>query len=212
MRHVPSRLLEGYRRFRTERFVNEAARYRALAREQHPSTMIIGCADSRVDPATIFSAAPGELFVVRNVAAIVPPFEEDGVFHGTSAALEFAITVLGVRDIVVMGHGMCGGVAAALAAGQNRPVGRFIRPWVDILSEVRDGLLASNPAEHPARLQRSLEYLAVQHSLANLRQFPFVQRPIRDSRLFLHGAWFSIGEGELQWLDPESTEFRSIAP
>lgn len=207
---VPPTLLNGYIRFREERFSNEASRYRALAREQRPHTMIIGCADSRVDPATIFSAAPGELFVVRNVAAIVPPFEENGQFHGTSAALEFAITGIGVRDIVVMGHGLCGGVAAALAAGQNRPVGRFIRPWVDILAEVRDGLLAGAADADPTHLQKALEHLAVQHSLANLRQFPFVQHAIAQQRLTLHGAWFSIGDGELHWLDRANGEFKTI--
>lgn len=209
---IPTQLADGYKRFRSERYVNEAARYRTLAREQRPRTMIIGCADSRVDPSTIFSAAPGELFVVRNVAAIVPPFEEHGTFHGTSAAVEFAISVIGVSDLVVMGHGMCGGVTAALAAGQNRPVGRFIRPWVDILSGVRDEMIASAPDADPARLQRTLEHLAVQHSLSNLRQFPFVQQAIADKRLALHGAWFSIGEGELHWLDPQSGEFGSIEP
>lgn len=212
MTTMPEPLLKGYRRFREERFANESARYRALAKEQRPRTMIIGCADSRVDPATIFSAAPGELFVVRNVAAIVPPFEENGQFHGTSAALEFAITGIGVTDIVVMGHGMCGGVAAALAAGQNRPVGRFIRPWVDILSDVRDKLLERSSHEDPARLQRKLEHLGIQHSLANLQQFPFVQQAIADRRLALHGAWFAIGDGELLWLDAGSGEFQPIEP
>lgn len=207
---VPQTLMAGYRRFREERFTNEAARYRALAREQRPSTMIIGCADSRVDPATIFSAAPGELFVVRNVAAIVPPFEENGQFHGTSAALEFAITGIGVSDIVVMGHGMCGGVAAALAAGQNRPVGRFIRPWVDILSEARDEVLAGARIRDPAHLQRALERRAIQQSLANLRLFPFVQQAVADKRLALHGAWFSIGDGELHWLDPAEGRFHTV--
>lgn len=209
---VPQRLMTGYRRFREERFANESARYRSLAREQRPRTMIIGCADSRVDPATIFSAAPGELFVVRNVAAIVPPFEENGQFHGTSAALEFAITGIGVTDIVVMGHGMCGGVAAALAVGQNRPVGRFIRPWVDILSSTRDELLTREQSADPERLQKSLEHMAVQHSLTNLRQFPFVQEALAQGRLSLHGAWFSIGDGELHWLDHEAGGFRSIEP
>jgi carbonic anhydrase len=209
---VPQSLLAGYRRFRKERFANEAARYRRLALEQHPRVMIIGCADSRVDPSTIFSADPGELFVVRNVAAIVPPLEENGTFHGTSAAVEFAVTGIGVTDIVVMGHGMCGGIQASLAAAHNRPVGRFIRPWVNILSDARDDLLARSPDASPAQLQKALEHIGVQQSLANLRQFPFVQKALAEQRLSLHGAWFSIGDGELHWLDMATGTFQSIDP
>lgn len=209
---VPATLLSGYRRFREERFANEAARYRTLAREQRPKTMVIGCADSRVDPSTIFSAAPGELFVVRNVAALVPPFEENGTYHGTSAALEFAITVLGVTNVVVLGHGLCGGVSAALAAANNRPVGRFIGPWVDILSQVRDKLIAESGVSDGAQLQKSLEHLAVLHSLSNLARFPFVMERVADGTLALHGAWFSIGDGELHWLDSSDGSFQSIAP
>lgn len=209
---VPATLLSGYRRFREERFANEAARYRTLAREQRPRTMVIGCADSRVDPATIFSAAPGELFVVRNVAALVPPFEENGTYHGTSAALEFAITGLGVSNIVVLGHGLCGGISAALAAANNRPVGRFIGPWVDILSDVRDKLIAESGISDSAKLQKSLEHLAVLHSLSNLARFPFVMDRLAAGTLELHGAWFSIGDGEMLWLNSSDGSFQSIEP
>ena len=125
---VPPELLAGYSRFRQDSFAREARRYRALASMQSPRTMVIGCADSRVDPATIFSAAPGELFIVRNIAALVPPFEETGTYHGTSAAIEFAVRSLNVEIIVVLGHGMCGGISAALAAAEQRPVGRFVEP------------------------------------------------------------------------------------
>ena len=127
---------------RAGRYQHEVERYLSLAAGQQPHTMIIGCADSRVDPATIFAAGPGELFVVRNVAALAPPYEESIGYHGTSAALEFAVDGLGVAQIVVMGHSFCGGVQAALAAAEDRPVGRFIRPWVELLSEKRDALLA----------------------------------------------------------------------
>ena len=140
---IPAGLAAGYRRFRRERYAAEAERYRALASGQRPRTMVIACADSRADPATIFSAAPGELFVVRNVAALVPPFEEGGGYHGTSAAIEFAVTELAVPDIVVMGHGLCGGIAAALA---ERPRGRFIGPWVELLAGLREELLQTAQA------------------------------------------------------------------
>ena len=198
---IPKDLAAGYHRFREERFAVEAERYRALAQGQRPRTMVIACADSRVDPAGIFSAAPGEMFIVRNVAALVPPYEESGTYHGTSAAIEFAVERLEVTNIVVMGHGLCGGIAAALAATDNRPVGRFIGPWVDLISGIRDTMLGQSPACPACDHQKALEHLAVQHSLRNLGTFPFVRAAVASGRLALHGAWFSIAEGELQWLD-----------
>lgn len=207
---IPRDLLDGYRRFRAERFAAESARYRALAGGQQPRTMVIGCADSRVDPATIFAAGPGELFVVRNVAALVPPCQDDSSYHGTSAALEFAVTVLEVEQIVVMGHGLCGGVSAALAAAANRPVGRFIKPWVDQLAAVRDDLLVRMPNAPENARQLQLEHLAVRQSLANLMTFPFVAAAVDGKRLNLEGAWFSIAEGELHWLDRETAQFASV--
>jgi len=209
---IPPDLAAGYRRFRDERFVTEAARYAALAKGQRARTMIIACADSRVDPASIFSAAPGELFVVRNVAAIVPPCEETGTYHGTSAAIEFAVVDLGITNIVVMGHGMCGGIAAALAAAEQRPVGRFIGPWVELLAGIRDDVLARMPDADPARRQRVLEQMAVQHSLRNLGTFDFVKKRLEKGRIALHGAWFSISEGELEWLDWATGRFERIGP
>jgi carbonic anhydrase len=206
----PDHLLRGYCRFRAERFAGEEARFRKLAEGQSPRTMIVGCADSRVDPATIFSAAPGELFVVRNVAAIVPPCEthdpEAGSFHGTSAALEFAVAVLGVEEIVVMGHGLCGGIAAALAA-EHGPQGRFIGPWVNLLLPALDKLRAVGAELNEAGRQRTLEHLAVRQSLSCLISFPFVAEAVDRGSLSLHGAWFSIAEGELHWWDPEAEDF-----
>ncbi len=208
---IPNDLLDGYRRFRAGRYSHEIERYLSLAGGQKPQTMIIGCADSRVDPATIFAAGPGELFVVRNVAALVPPYEESQGFHGTSAAVEFAVDGLGIRNIVVMGHSFCGGVEAALAAAEHRPVGRFIRPWVEMLAERRDALLADpNCPTDPRELLHALESLAVLTSIANLKTFPFVRQAIAERRLVIHGARFSIAAGELQWLDAETETFASI--
>lgn len=208
---IPNDLLDGYRQFRAGRYQTEVERYLTLAGGQTPKTMIIGCADSRVDPATIFSAGPGELFVVRNVAALVPPYEETGSFHGTSAAVEFAIDGLGVRNIVVMGHSYCGGVAAALAAADDRPVGRFIRPWVELLAEKRDAMLADPdcPADRMDKLHM-LESLAVVASIENLSTFPFVQKALDENRLTIHGARFSIALGELLWLDRETGVFDRV--
>jgi carbonic anhydrase len=203
----PQRLLEGYRRFKKERYPSEAERFAELARGQAPATMVIACADSRVDPATIFSAAPGELFVVRNVAALVPPYQENAGYHGTSAALEFAVTGLQVTDVVVLGHGLCGGIAAALTDAQNRPVGRFIKPWVDLLSPMRDAVVADDTLSTPEERQLALELLGVKQSLANLATFPFVQSAVDAATLKLHGAWFSIANAELHWLNDVGEDF-----
>ncbi|MGI9415626.1 MAG: carbonic anhydrase [Hyphomicrobiales bacterium] len=208
---IPTKLFEGYRDFRTMRYGAEADRFRTLAEGQSPNVMVIGCADSRVDPATIFSAAPGELFVVRNVAALVPPYEEAGVYHGTSAALEFAVTRLRVQNIVVLGHGMCGGITAALTAAEDRTVGQFIGPWVNQLSGVRETLLEQETDIAPEGRQNALEHLSIKYSLDNLRGFPFVEAAIKRKELALHGAWFSIAEGELHWLDHETGAFGAVA-
>jgi carbonic anhydrase len=203
---IPAGLATGYRRFRAERYAVEAERYRALAKGQRPKTMIIGCADSRADPATIFSAAPGELFVVRNVAALVPPFEEGGGYHGTSAAIEFGVSELAVPEIVVMGHGLCGGVAAALS---ERPAGRFIGPWVELLAGLRAQLQSGQTLDLPEQ-RKVFEQMAVRYSLQNLLRFPFVEAAVEAGRLRLYGAWFAIAEGELEWLDAASGEFEPI--
>ena len=205
-----SSLLDGYRRFRTTGYPQQRARYDALRDGQAPKTMVIACSDSRVDPALIFDVGPGEVFVVRNVANLVPPYETGGGRHGVSAALEFAVTQLEVEDIVVMGHGGCGGVAASLAhrfedAGVGE--GYFIRHWIDLLDEARDEI----ETRKVANPQRALEEAAVRVSLANLRTFPCI--PVRESagQLRLHGAYFAITDGILHVLDPASDRFMPAA-
>ncbi len=209
--NIPADLLDGYHRFRAGAFADQADQYRALAEGQAPATMVIGCADSRVDPATIFDAGPGELFVVRNVAAVVPPCQPVG-YHGTSAAIEFAVTGLKVSKIVVLGHGLCGGVMAAFAAAENMPVGTFIGPWVGLLTDICRDLKKgeSEPPAAPEALQQAAEHRVVQRSLANLETFPFVAEAVAAGRLTLHGAWFSIAEGALRWLDPATGGFERI--
>ncbi|MEZ5939400.1 MAG: carbonic anhydrase [Hyphomonadaceae bacterium] len=202
-------LIEGYRRFRAGRYPEAAATFRRLRNGQQPATMIISCADSRADPAMIFDGAPGELFVVRNVAALVPPYDESGGYHGVSAAVEFAVTVLKVKQILVMGHGGCGGVQACLAAAEDKPVGRFIAPWVEIAAPAREIVLA-DPDIAPAQRQEALEHGAVHQSLINLETFPFIREAVAEGRLKLHGAWFSIGKGELHWRDPETGRYAIV--
>lgn len=201
-----SDLHEGYRAFRAGAYKRQAELYDQLGKGQDPNIMIIGCADSRAEPADIFNAAPGQLFVVRNVANLVPPYEETPGQHGVSAALEFAVTALKVEHIVVMGHGGCGGVAASLSAAQEEPVGQFIAPWVELLDAARDDVLRSNPADP----QTSLERAGVGASLKNLMTFPFVREAVEAGRLNLHGAWFAIALGELHWRDTETGRFAPI--
>jgi carbonic anhydrase len=209
---IPPHLAKGYESFRRRRLAREVQRDQALAAGEEPETMVIACADSRVDPAAIFQAAPGELFVVRNVAALVPPCEANGSYHGTSAAIEFAVTVLGVKSIVVLGHGQCGGVAASLrAAADGPPAGVFIGPWVALLSSSRDELLEHRPELSAQQRQRELELLAVKQSLFNLTTFPFVATAIETGKLELHGAWFSTGPRELLWLDHDRGTFDRVA-
>jgi carbonic anhydrase len=203
-------LIEGYRRFRKSGWRTQRERWEQLAEGQAPKVMVIACSDSRVDPTTIFDASPGEMFVVRNVANLVPPFELGGGRHGVSAALEFAVTQLEVHKIVVMGHGHCGGCRAALEQSflNARPgEGGFIARWIDMLDDAREDVVAryGDPLSAPAR--RAMEYAAVRVSLANLRSFPCIVEREGQGRLGLHGAFFAIDEGELHVLDEASGQF-----
>lgn len=203
-------LIAGYRRFRASRYREARDLFHRLHKGQKPATMVIACADSRADPAMIFDAAPGELFTVRNVAALVPPYEEGGGLHGVSAALEFAVTALRVKEIVVMGHGGCGGIAACLAAAADRPVGKFMAPWVEIAADAREAVLR-NEAIPRSDWQEAVEHGAVGLSLNNLMSFPFVRAAFERGELSLDGAWFSIGKGELHWRDADTGAFTVVA-
>ena len=202
-------LIEGYRRFRRAGWAAQRERWAELAEAQSPRVMVIACSDSRVDPAQIFDARPGEMFVVRNVANLVPPFEPDSAYHGVSAALEFAVTQLEVEELVVMGHGFCGGCAAALT-GQfddaDHGAGHFIAHWIDMLKEAREAIRARHPAlDREAFLEMELE--GVRISLRNLRSFPWVREREEGGRLKLHGAYFAISDGVLHVCDEASGGF-----
>jgi len=167
--------------------------------------MVIACSDSRVDPTQIFDSGPGEMFVVRNVAALVPPYETSPGHHGVSAALEFAVTQLQVEEVVVMGHGFCGGCAAALTGQFDDAAhgeGHFIADWIEMLRGARDKVRAEHGEDF-----RAMELEAVRVSLANLRTFPWVSEREADGRLKLHGAYFAIADGVLHLLDEGSGEF-----
>ncbi len=203
-------LLAGYRRFREHGWKPERERWATLKEGQQPRVMVIACSDSRVDPSQIFDVSPGEIFVVRNVAALVPPFEISPGHHGVSAALEFAVQFLRVREIMVMGHGMCGGCHAALTQnlhGTEPGKGGFVADWISLLDDERE-LIARDMGTEGRPAERAMEQAAVRVSLKNLRSFPCVQ--IKEGRgdLRLRGAFFAISDGVLHLLDEESNEFR----
>lgn len=201
-------LIAGYRSFRSGEYAERANLYRELADGQNPNVMLIGCADSRADPSDIFHAAPGQLFVVRNVANLVPPYAPDDGLHGVSAALEYAVNVLQVGHIVIMGHGGCGGVAASLSGDEAPEIGEFVTPWVRLLDEARQRVIESGSVNP----QFALELEGVDTSIANLMTFPFVAKAVNAGKLELHGAWFAIAHGELHWRNAKSGRFEIVAP
>ena len=205
----PSRLLRGYATFRDQRLPQESSRYKVLAETgQRPRTMILGCSDSRAAPETIFDAAPGELFVVRNVAALVPPFTPDGEHHGTSAAIEFGVMGLKVRNLVVMGHGRCGGITAYMAerdAPELQASNDYISKWTSLLKPA-EALICDDPVETTDR-QRAMEFASIRQTIENLRTFPWIKSLEEIDELELHGAWFDISTGELYLLDKQTGRF-----
>jgi carbonic anhydrase len=194
---LPADLVASFGRFRTTRYPTERERYERLAEEgQRPATMVVACSDSRSGPETVFDARPGELFVVRNVAALVPVYAPDSQSHGASAALEYAVLALDVRSIVVMGHGRCGGVAAAFNDAAPLTATDFIGTWV---AGLRDLGAEMDPAvgADPELRRRELERRTVEQSLVNLRTFPWIRSREDAGRLTLSGCWFDIALGEL---------------
>ncbi len=190
-------LLAGNRKFRREVWSPDPGRFAELAKGQQPHTLVISCSDSRADPAMIFSAEPGELFVIRNVASIVPPYETYGGYHGVSAAIAFAVVNLKVPRIVVLGHEHCGGVAAAMAGGVPTP---FVSQWVSLLE----------PAVHccgHGKDHLAVEYESIRLSVQRLLTFPFIAERVEKDGLQLIGAHFKISDGTLSVLDPQTQDF-----
>jgi carbonic anhydrase len=197
-------LIDGYRRFRQGAWPRQRALYEQLADGQSPEVLVIACSDSRVDPATIFDAQPGQLFIIRNVANIVPPYEANPVgLHGTSAALEFAVEKLRVRTILVLGHGRCGGCAAAIADDQVHGV--FIDHWVALLDAAKSRIPSDCEDVHSA-----LERENIRVSLERLMTFPFVAQAVQEGRLRLEGGLFAVAGGRLEMLDHETGQFRPM--
>ncbi len=213
MADFPAHLADRFQRFKFRHFAPNIDHYEKLAAEgQSPEVMVISCCDSRVDPETIFSAMPGELFVMRNVANLVPPYETAGNFHGVSAALEFAVLNLKVKHILIMGHSSCGGVKAALNQRAARETeARFITKWMSMLDDAKLSVLAANQSEQDrAVVQRKLEQAGVKQSITNLRTFPVIRLLEDRGDLALHGTYFDIGSASLSVLDHATGEFNGI--
>jgi len=201
-------MIAGYRRFRAGVYAEQADLYRQLGEGQDPDIMLIACADSRAEPSDIFNAAPGQMFVVRNVANLVPPYQPNGGLHGVSAALEFAVNILKVKIIVVMGHGGCGGITASLTKNDSPLIGEFVAPWVKLLDSARERVIASNPVNP----QFALELEGIETSIENLMTFPFVREKVEAGTLAIYGAWFAIRHGELHWRNARTGRFEIVAP
>ena len=195
-------LLAGYERFRANGWLEQRRVFETLAETgQSPRALVIGCVDSRVDPARIFDTAPGEVLTIRNVANLVPPYAPNCTYHGTSAALEFGIRVLQIPDVIVLGHGLCGGVKTLLEGAPVQGL-EFIGPWMSLARQACACVPANLPA---ADRQRQCEYETVKLSLSNLRTFPWVDERVAAGALRLHGAWFDIRFGELMLLQADGT-------
>jgi carbonic anhydrase len=208
--NFPQRLIDGYGAFASGRLQAEQHRYRDLAeRGQRPEIMVIGCCDSRVSPEVIFDAGPGELFVVRNVANLVPPFETGGTYHGVSAALEFGVGALKVKHIVVLGHAHCGGVKAYAEEAEPLSPGDFIGRWMSLMAPAAEKVGPRGNLSSAEYLQR-MEQASITNSLDNLMTFPRLRELVGRGTLMLHGAYFGVATGQLSVLDRATGEFMPV--
>lgn len=204
------RMVVGFRRFRERFFAEENSVYTRLASSgQSPKTLMIACSDSRVDPAILFSTSPGDIFVVRNVANLVPPFESSIGFHGVSAAIEFAVVNLQVENIVVLGHRQCGGIRS-LFQPENIKTGGFVAQWMTIADEAKKEVLAKARTQDVDTLCRECERASIVISLKNLRSFPFIETAIRDRNMQLLGVYFDLEDGHLSAYDSTTNSFQDI--
>lgn len=203
-----ARLIEGYREFRAGDFKDQKALYEKLGTHgQNPKVMLIACSDSRADPSDIFNAYPGEMFVLRNVANIVPPADATESFEGVAAAIEYAVTVLKIEALVVMGHESCGGITGCLAGMGHDPDAGYVGKWVSIINDVRERILARNLPEDQVSFEMELE--GIRQSMTNLMTFPFVQEAVESGHLKLQGAYFSIIQAKLMMAN-EAGEFELV--
>lgn len=204
-------LIDGYHRFRIGAYREQRERYDHLAQGQSPKVMVIACSDSRVDPTRVFDAAPGQMFVMRNIANLVPPYSAIEGQSSVAAALEYAISGIEVEHVLIFGHGRCGGIAAALAGDFDNPVaGKHVHAWMEFIAPARDAVKAACALSPDVDAHRALEQANVRLGLDNLRTYPFLAEAEAAGRLQLHGAIFDIGDGQLKILDRTTGLFQAV--
>ncbi len=208
--NAPKTLVDGFRRFRSGEFSQQEALYEELSHGQHPHTFVIACSDSRVNPAAVFNCKPGELFVVRNVANLVPPSDQESGGHSVGAALEYAVTVLKVQNVLVLGHSQCGGVRAC-SLGLQKLESEYLGTWLEMMEPARNRSVDKVGELNIDALSETLELHSVETSVERLRGYGFVADAIAAGSLEVHGARFSIVDGNLEWLQPDGS-FAAIEP
>ncbi len=203
-----NQFIAGFRNFRDEYFCCENSPFTELAKGQKPSTMVVACSDSRTDPSLLMQCGPGEIFVVRNIANIVPPYEPDPGLHGVSAAIEYAVKVLQVQNVIILGHSTCGGIRALLDGDMARD-SEFVGNWLATMGGVRDEVLSRFDAAHP-KACKACELAAILQSMENLLSFPWVAERVKTGRLHLHGWYFDMETGQLLGYQPKTQTFEPL--
>ena len=202
-----TRFINGIINFQQQHFGENAELAHTLLAGQKPQALLIGCCDSRVDPALMTDCAPGDLFILRNIANLVPPYLKNDDYHGVSSSIEYAVCILEVSDIIVLGHSGCGGIAALMDSADGRETGEFIGKWVNIAAAARDKVLRKMPQESIEKKTRACEQEAILVSLKNLMTFPWVRDRVAQGRLSLHGWYFDIGNGRLKYYNQVTGEY-----
>ncbi len=211
MTFVPAKLIEGFRRFREQHFErNDSLYQRLVSKGQTPKTLVVACCDSRVDPALVLDCEPGDLFVIRNVANLVPPAEGRAGHHGTTAAIEYGVRVLNVEHIIVLGHAHCGGIGALVKTGGINVPGSFIDDWMRLVESARSSVMAEMPHAPVEEQVRACEQRAILVSLENLMTFTWVREKVESGHLSLHGWYFDIEQGQLLYYDKASNRFEAL--
>lgn len=205
-----SNFIEGVARFQELHFGENPDRAAELKAGQNPKALLIGCCDSRVDPALLTDCAPGDLFIVRNVANLVPPYSSSSGYHGVSSALEYAVEILGVENIIILGHSGCGGIRGLMETAHGKDVGEFIGTWVNIAAPARDKVLKELAGASFKAQLHACEKEAILVSLENLRTFPWIREKVDAGRLMLHGWYYNIATGQLKYYDPVSEKFEVL--
>jgi carbonic anhydrase len=204
------KLVRGFKRFQRQFFKSDSTLFEQLKKQQNPKTLVIACSDSRVDPAIITKSGPGDLFVIRNVANLIPPYEPDIKYHGVSSALEYAVRILRVDHVIVMGHSNCGGIDALMRSSEELRIGEFIDHWVDIARPAKEAVLQNMAGKSWTLQCKACEEAAILISLENLLTFPWLVERVNAGDLAIHGWYFDLEAGEMLSYNPETALFEKL--